>query len=234
MIARRYLKFIFIPLLSTALPSQANSEMTNIEFFHATTDKINSMKLSQASKDDILLFGDSITQGLNYNDIAFNHTNLGVGGDTVSKILERVKATDISSYKGVYFFGGVNDILNGRSGVDISNDISDAINYISPKVKDLYVSEVFIPNQKAVFINGGGLDLINANIASYCERFINCHLIALPEGLTTNKVLKPEMSISDGTHLNADGYRLWKAGMNNRIASLPERLRYSITINLGQ
>lgn len=228
MINRRYLKLIFISISSIAIPLKAHSEMTNLEFFHSTTDKINAMKLSQASTDDFLLFGDSITQGLNHNNISFDHTNLGIGGDTVKRIMERVISTDISMYKGIYFFGGVNDILVGHSGANISKDISDAINYIAPRAKVLYVSEVFIPNERAIFVNGGGLDSINANIASYCAKFTNCHLITLPEGLTINKVLKKDMSICDGTHLNGAGYALWKAQLNKNMAPLPARVYYNL------
>ncbi|ABP59735.1 SGNH/GDSL hydrolase family protein [Enterobacter sp. 638] len=228
MIKLKYFNLFFIAISSIAIPLQAHSEMTNLEFFHSTTDKINSMKLSQASTDDFLLFGDSITQGLNHNNLSFDHTNLGIGGDTVKRIMERVKTTDIAIYNGVYLFGGVNDILVGRSGADISKDISDAINYIAPRAKVLYVSEVFIPNQRATFVNGGGLDSINTNIASYCAKFTNCHLISLPEGLTIDKVLKPDMSICDGTHLSAAGYALWKAQLNKNMASLPARMYYKL------
>lgn len=185
--------------------------------FHEITNKINSMKLSQASNDSILFFGDSITQGLNDGDISVNHVNLGIGGDTVDDILSRMKATDINQYKGVFIEGGANNFLHGDNGKSVGEAVSSAIDYAAQSAKSVYVSHVFVPNRE---INKSvSADALTANdiIDKKCSEIPNCTVVLVPSEIIDHDGMRKNYSIEDGVHLNGQGYNLWKKEINKSI-----------------
>lgn len=194
--------------------------------FYSTTKFINVMKLSQGSDKSVLLFGDSIVQSLNGNDMHFDYVNLGIGGDTASGVLNRMKGVSLGSYKSVFVSVGTNNLIMGQSGTLLGEAISDIINYAAPKSKKIFVSEVFVPNSTINKQIPGNFASANASIYATCAKYKNCSIIPLPKKFIGDRGLSPDMSLSDGIHLNATAYELWKIELNKKMADFPVNYYY--------
>ncbi|EFN7967806.1 hypothetical protein ED741_00920 [Escherichia coli] len=82
----RYLAlFLFVLSFNSVASTYIATDESPLSFW-GITNKENQMRLSQAKYDSILMFGDSITQGLNQNGLHFEYANLGIAGDTVQGI----------------------------------------------------------------------------------------------------------------------------------------------------
>ncbi|WP_220766694.1 SGNH/GDSL hydrolase family protein, partial [Escherichia coli] len=213
-----------IPCISLANDDQSSTHF-RLDFF-ATTKFINEMKLSQASEKSILMFGDSITQSLNENDMHFDYTNLGIGGDTAKGIFERMMNVDLGHYKGVFVSAGTNDLIKGEDGIILANEIEKIVDYSAPKAKHLYVSEVFVPNKSIVPQVPNNFSVINIKIREACSRYKNCTVIPTPKGMIGSDGISTKMSLIDGVHLNSTGYALWKIELNKKMADFPVNYYY--------
>lgn len=198
--------------------------------FYGVTNKLIHMRLSQiddkeASKT-IIMFGDSITQGLNPNGLHFDYVNAGIGGDTVHGIKARVKNEDLSRYRAVFIESGTNNLLMGEIGSQVGDEIVEMIEYAAPKSKKLYVSQVFVPNRDKITHIAKDAPLADYKIKLTCAKFKNCVVVPLPAGVIGDNGIKPEYSLPDSTHLNGKAYALWKDELNKAMASFPYSVYY--------
>ncbi|MEB7277317.1 GDSL-type esterase/lipase family protein [Enterobacter asburiae] len=198
--------------------------------FYGITNKITHMKLSQidskTAKDTILMFGDSITQGLNSNGLHFEYVNMGIGGDTVHGIKARVKNEDLGKYRAIFIESGTNNLLMGESGDLLGDEIAEMIEYAAPKAKILYVSQVFVPNRSKITQIAKDAKLADYKIKLTCAKFQNCVVVPIPAGIIGDDGIKPEYSLADSTHLNGKAYALWKDELNRAMATFPFSLYY--------
>lgn len=194
--------------------------------FFGKTNKINGMRLSQASEQNYLFFGDSIVQGLNPNVMHMDYVNLGIGGDTVHGVYKRIKETPIDKYDGILVSVGANNFLQGESGWDLGDEIMKVIDYAAPKAKKLFVMETFVPNRELNPNVSADFASANAKLHTACDKYKNCQVIPMPDGMVGKDGLKRDYSIYDGIHLNAIGYTLWKRELNKKMADFPVNYYY--------
>ncbi|HDC4664554.1 TPA: hypothetical protein O8U43_001930 [Enterobacter cloacae] len=198
--------------------------------FYGITNKIIHMKLSQIDDQEasktIIMFGDSITQGLNPNGLHFDYVNAGIGGDTVHGIKARVKSEDLGRYRAVFIESGTNNLLMGESGDLLGDEIAEMIEYAAPKAKKLYVSQVFVPNRSKITQIAKDAKIADYKIKLTCAKFQNCVVIPIPAGIIGDDGITPEYSLPDSTHLNGKAYALWKDELNRAMATFPFSLYY--------
>ncbi|MDZ5702135.1 GDSL-type esterase/lipase family protein [Enterobacter ludwigii] len=198
--------------------------------FDGITNKIIHMKLSQidskTAKDTVLMFGDSITQGLNQNGLHFEYVNMGIGGDTVHGIKARVKSEELGKYRAIFIESGTNNLLMGESGDLLGDEIAEMIEYAAPKAKKLYVSQIFVPNREKITNIAKDAKLADYKIQLTCAKFQNCVVVPIPVDVIGDDGIKPEYSLADSTHLNGKAYALWKDELNRAMATFPFSLYY--------
>lgn len=198
--------------------------------FYGVTNKLIHMRLSQIDDEEasktIIMFGDSITQGLNPNGLHFASVNAGIGGDTVHGIKARVKSEDLGRYRAVFIEGGTNNLLMGEIGSQVGDEIVEMIEFAAPRSRKLYVSQVFVPNRDKITHIAKDAPLADDKIKLTCAKFKNCVVVPLPAGVIGENGIKPEYSLSDSTHLNGKAYALWKIELNKAMASFPYSLYY--------
>jgi lysophospholipase L1-like esterase len=196
--------------------------------FYGVTNKINHMRLSQVEdpNDTIIMFGDSILQGLNYRGLHFNHLNMGIGGDSVHGIKQRVKAEDLGSYKAVFIEAGANNLLLAENGVQLGMEMTELIDYAAPKSKKLYVSDTFVPNKNKYHQISADYSKANEAIKLACDKYKNCEVVPLPTGLIGPEGIDAKYSIDDGVHLNGAAYSLWSAELNKAMTEFPYSVYY--------
>ncbi|SUW64327.1 Uncharacterised protein [Buttiauxella agrestis] len=225
--------FLTAFLLATAFSASADIKTAFIgdESRLGTFGVVNfthKMKLSQIDKksDTILMFGDSIMQGLNYNGLHFDHVTLGIVGDTVYGIKKRIEETDIENYKAVFVEAGTNNLLMGELGIPLGMEMADLIDYAAPKAKILYVSETIVSNRVAYKHIDESFNNADYLIKKQCAKYKNCVVVPLPSEFIGKDGMDPKYTLDDHVHLNATGYLLWKKQLNKALSPFPYSIYY--------
>lgn len=182
----------------------------------------NANILAQTPEIDLILLGDSITEGYDINRYGYTnkiYVNSGIGGDRIRYMYERLER-DVLCFKPreVLFMGGINDI---RAWYGEDNDLSNVDEIATYICK--YTSSIIKNLQK------NSIDITICTITKNYERetnydyinhiidYVNMQLVKLAKDLEIeiidyNKVLVNkygylDLSLSyDGLHPNEFGY----------------------------
>lgn len=168
------------------------------------------------SQADIVMLGDSITFGLNWNELFnINIVNRGIGGDITEGFLNRLDSIYSASPKKVFIMGGINDIYRG---VKVNQIFS---NYI--KIIEALKSKNIVPYIQSTLYNSARNDLnssvteLNNLLKEYAIKN-NITYIDLNEKLSKNNSLISDYTY-DGLHLNSNGYKIWKKEIEQYITT---------------
>jgi alpha-glucosidase len=171
-------------------------------------EKIIQKFLDKKEKATIVLFGDSIIKGGEWNDLLDRNDvkNSGFGGFTTSHLRWLIEKNVIEYDPKICFVeGGINDIAVGipleriktnyKSLIDtlISNDITPIVQ------STLY--QVDNPESKIM------VDSLNNFLIDYCNQK-SIRYLDINSKLSTDNGLKPEYS-TDGTHITESAYLIW-------------------------
>lgn len=196
--------------------------------FYGITESINKMRLSQASHDNYLFFGDSIVQALKQDKLHVNYVNMGIAGDTVHGVFKQIKESPIGKYNGVVVSVGANNLLQGQSGSALGDEIKDVIDYAAPRSKRIFVMETFVPNRIKYPFVSSDFGAANVKIYKACSKYKNCQVIPLPKEMIGKKGIKMKYTLPDGVHPNALGFTLWKREINKKMANFPYDFYYRV------
>ncbi len=212
------LMIVFL-LCRPAVPEDNRSDM---QIYYDNKVAAYSVQNVNAAKGQIVFIGDSITDLYilddHYADLSRACYNRGIGGDTTSGVLRRLKVSlfDISPSVIVLMIG-TNDINGGVSQSEILTryeQIIDEIYSALPQV-DLYCMSIIPQNEQIEEYSHIKLDKTTAEIIA-----INPKIRALAEGrgatyldlfsliADENDHLIREYS-DDGLHLNTKGLAVW-------------------------
>lgn len=169
--------------------------------------------------ENIVFFGDSITEGYNINEF-FPDTyvvNSGVGGNKTIQLLDRIE-TDVYKYNPskVFILIGINDLNNGISKKDILNNIQKIINgiKINRKYTKIYIESIYPINRtmldeiKFSFnkdISNSTIIDVNSGIRTLCEENEVTYINVYDSLLDTDGNLK-KVYTKEGLHLTDLGY----------------------------
>ncbi len=153
-------------------------------------------------KGDIAFVGDSHVARADWNalmgrsDIA----NFGISGDGTKGALKRLDSVIGSGAKQVVILIGVNDLIEGRSPDDISNDIRQIIQMLKPHSNISLVS--IMPTSGSYAYLNGNVGTVDEQLRSICIH--ECKFIDATK-ILGDQELDRKYSL-DGLHLNVDGY----------------------------
>ncbi len=169
------------------------------------------------TRGEILLIGDSITDGGEWSELFNNRKvkNRGISGDVTQGVLDRLEEITEGRPRKVFLMIGVNDLARGMPAEKITENILlivERIRRASPKTK-IYMQSILPVNDEFTrFSNhvdkGEEIKAINQNLqegAGVQYKYIDLYNdFATPEGK-----LNPEYT-NDGLHLTGAGYLKWK------------------------
>lgn len=172
----------------------------------------NSLRQIKA-KADIVFFGDSLTY---YGDFASVFPdkavcNLGLRGDTIQGMIDRVGQVRMLEPKQVFLMAGINDVSNvtAEEFEMLYNRLIDAIIQGLPKAL-LVVQSILPVNSKAfcsLSCNNEQINLANQIIQELaihnCIKYLDLYELFIQKGF-----LIEEMTV-DGIHLKANSYKIW-------------------------
>jgi lysophospholipase L1-like esterase len=168
------------------------------------------------SKKDIIFLGNSITAGVDWNELLQNANvrNRGISGDITFGLLDRLDEITKGKPARIFILIGINDISrNIPDSVILRNyqRMIDRIQLESPATK-IYVQTILPVNNdfpvKAQFNKDEHVEYVNQELKKMAEKE-KIRLIDLyKEFISADNKLEKKYTY-DGLHLNAEGYKHW-------------------------
>lgn len=203
--------------------SGTNGNVLTLDDRHYKTKSSLYRKLDYSqNQKKVIFFGDSLTENGNWSELFQNPNilNRGIQGDTTAGILKRTN--DVAALKPtkVFIMAGINDLSKGSSTNSALSNYEKIIKSIkskSPQTK-IYVQSTLPINNK---LNSGALKpsmIVNFDkgleklSAKNNATFINLY----PLFVDGHGYLKRNLTF-DGTHVNGDGYVIWKKAIKNYV-----------------
>lgn len=193
----RYVKNYFI--------DNSNYDERSPYYFHK---KSQFELLSENNKYEIIMIGDSITDGGLWNELLKNDLiqNRGIGGDTTVGVLDRLNSINPSIQK-AFIMIGINDFSRGRTVDDVYQNYVEIISLLTKKnIKVIIQSTLFVGKNKPNFYNEN-VSKLNEKLKSFAFNN-NLDFIDLNRLLASNYILDDKYS-KDEIHLNGAAYKLW-------------------------
>ena len=171
----------------------------------------NSLKQMNA-KADIVFFGDSLIYYGDFASLFPNKVvcNLGLRGDTVQGLINRVEQVKKLEPKTVYLMVGINDVTTS-SIVEFSSNYNTLIQELKNQAPELsLVLQSILPVNNLCFdisCNNRLISLYNKRIEDIAKQY-NLRFIDLYSEFVKDGVLPLELTI-DGIHLRQEAYNKW-------------------------
>ncbi|MGE5437534.1 MAG: GDSL-type esterase/lipase family protein [Syntrophothermus sp.] len=160
---------------------------------------------------DIVMLGNSITQGVNWMELLgrTNIANRGISSDILEGFAARIEYIYKLNPKYVFIMGGINDIYNRYPIQDIFKNYTYLISLLKTRDINIVVQSTLYVNPKWKYAEERNKEVENLNnlLESYCKNN-NIEFIDLNKKLSKNKVLNIDYTY-DGLHLNGKGYKIW-------------------------
>ena len=179
------------------------------------------------NKLEIIMLGDSITDGCNWAELFqdIRLKNRGISGDTTNGVLDRLDEVTESLPLKIFLMIGINDLGKGLKVDDVLNNIKRIIRQIKNSTPDsrLYIQSLLPVNPEyQIFPDHVSkteeILSVNKGLKKICQHdslnYIDLHIHFIDE----KNHLKPEYT-NDGLHLTGTGYILWKSLIEKYIKS---------------
>ncbi len=207
---------IILSFLSVAIYKGCNLAFAKVTTygFQSTMLNFKEINLNQAD-GDVIIFGDSLIQGMSPYALSFKYVNMGVGGFTIKQVRELLEASDIRKYKMLIIEGGTNDLLGKNEVTSLLEDYKKLSSVASKKMKFYSVEVIPVSNNlsDSSRINSRISDF-NFGIKNICLAIKNCTFIEKHKSMTPDNT---DMFMKDGVHLNKNGYALWTEAFKSSI-----------------
>ena len=179
--------------------------------------KVDQFKSYPNSKKDVIFLGNSITAGVDWNELLGIKTarNRGISGDISFGVLERLDEVTEGNPAKIFILIGINDISRNIPDAVILNNFKTMVRRIhreSPRTKIYFQTLLPVNNEFTQFRNHYNKDehilSINSQLKALAktEDFVVIDLYT--PLLNANKKLDKQYT-EDGLHLTAEGYKKW-------------------------
>jgi lysophospholipase L1-like esterase len=160
----------------------------------------------------IVMLGDSITEGMNWNEFLGRNdiSNQGIGEDTTEGFLNRLEFVYQVNPELCFIMGGVNDLGKNVPVNVVVDNIEKIVRALDEHgIKAIIQSTLFV-SKKWVFWKKRNKDImeLNQRLKKYCIEN-NVLYVDINQFVSKDGILKEEYTI-DGVHLQKSGYEKWK------------------------
>lgn len=161
------------------------------------------------SKAKIVMLGDSITEGVDWNELTSKSIflNRGISGDTTSGIIKRIYQVVKAEPEIVFIMVGVNDFGCKLSVDSVFSNYVKILKILSSEKINVVVQSTIYSNSKYKSINEK-IKKLNEKLRKYCFEE-NIVFLDLNITLSANDCLRDDYTY-DGIHLYASAYVVWK------------------------
>ena len=180
------------------------------------------------SEDDIIFLGNSITDGGEWCELFQNANckNRGISGDITPGVLNRLETITKGQPAMIFLMIGTNDMNWGFSNDSIALSVREVVQRIkeeSPRTR-IVVQSILPTNDCYGLFTGHtkrweDVAVINGMLKTMAEEEGVTYLDLYSRFATEEGKMNPEYS-NDGLHINGEGYKLWKAAVEEEIGCL--------------
>jgi lysophospholipase L1-like esterase len=218
-----HVSIIAFLIISNIISAQTNQNIEPLYLKNSNYKRMIEMwEICELKKTNIVMLGNSITYGINWNE-ALNRidiANRGISGDNTEGILNRMEYVYNLNPKAVFIMAGINDIY-----ADIPLD-SIIANY--EKIIGILIEKKVIPIiQSTLYVSkkwkkAEEKNLIVEKLNNYLKNIASqkrVKYVDLNAKLSDNGFLKDDMTY-DGLHLTAKAYKIWIEEIKKILASM--------------
>ena len=172
-----------------------------------------------AAEDKAVIFlGDSQIEQCEWNELLKNNTkspilNRGITADQVDGVAQRLPEIIRHKPSKVFICVGINDLIFDRSYHDIElkyHEIVRTLRSANPSGQVIIVSVLPVNNDvRHIGVENDEVNELNLRLQHIARSFAIPY-VDLATQLLDKKGNLSELFTSDGIHLNADGYTMWK------------------------
>lgn len=187
--------------------SQAGGNVTP-NYLERRRNRIEVFGLAEAMSD-VVMIGDSITSLVEWSELfpEVSIANRSIGGDTTEGVLNRLDSVYSTGAKIAFLLIGINDISRGDSADTVYSNYEKIIeDLLSHGVQPFIQSTILAGEVEKAF--NPRVNELNNRLEKLAESK-NVLFIDLNMHLEKDGILNAEFT-TDGIHLNAAGYRIWK------------------------
>jgi len=188
----------------------------------------NIISLTYSHKNyDVVMIGDSITYGGDWNILLNNEkvVNLGINGDSTDGVLNRLGDVFLLEPKTCFIMIGINDFQGNRSVEDVMINYRKIVTEIKNHEIRVIIQSVLHLGEKYYINHIGGKDKndwkkINEKVSKLNEKLeemaseLDMEFININNGLSANNVLLEKYGDESGIHLSILGYKKWAEMIN--------------------
>ncbi len=160
---------------------------------------------------DIILFGDSNTQGANWNELLgrCNVVDRGIASDVLEGYLYRLDYIIRLKPKAVFIMGGLNDIYNWIPVETVFQNYTSIVKHLRSKGINVVIQSTFfvLESWPSAEDRNKEVQKLNILLEDFAKRE-NLFYIDLNKKFSNGLFFKKEYTNSWG-HLNGDAYKIW-------------------------
>lgn len=174
----------------------------------------------------MVFIGDSLVQGICTDAIGCPSVNYGIGGDTTTGVLGRIRNyRSLSRASVVILAVGLND-MRFRSNESTLENYTRILEAIPPQVPVICCAVLPIDEPKyhgSSPANNSRIRDLNRNLQDLCSSRPNCRYVDVGTHLVDNGGnLSVEYEEGDGLHLNSRGSQIWIREISNVLKAVRE------------
>ena len=209
-----------IPYVVNFVSSKLSDTNNEKEFDDYYNTRLSIFKESEGK--DIIFLGDSLTDNNEWAESfpELNIGNQGIGDDTTSGVLHRLKETTNLKPSKIFIMIGINDLFNGVSRDVILKNYTSIIEEIRKDIPntEVYIQSLLPTNSDLTYSNVDNDDILwlNENLRKLASdngyAYIDLYSLFEDENNNLNK----QWTI-DGIHLNGPAYEVWETALKDYV-----------------
>jgi lysophospholipase L1-like esterase len=204
--------FFFLPAFFISLVTAQNPYdslyLKNVSYKNLTQQ----FKMSKIQSADIVMLGNSITYGGNWNDLLGRErvANRGIGGDNTVGMLHRMNFVYALHPKLCFVMAGINDLYADASVETVCENYVKIIDTLTAhNILPIIQSTLYVnPKWKRSEEKNVDVTELNDFLKKYAQKN-EIEFIDLNALLSSNHILRDEYT-TDGVHLTAAAYEVWR------------------------
>jgi lysophospholipase L1-like esterase len=173
--------------------------------------EINLYKIYKKKQAAIVMLGNSITHGINWNELTGRDdiVERGIPADVLDGFYARLQYVFELHPKVCFIMGGINDIYNATPVEEIFKSYVKVVEAIRMKgIKVVIQSTLYVAKRYNYSAEKNPqVEKLNKLLADYAKNN-GIEFVDLNAKLSADKFLKNDVT-HDGLHLNAAGYKIW-------------------------
>jgi lysophospholipase L1-like esterase len=214
--------FVLIVTSSIIAQQQANSDSFRYKTNPNYIQQMGLYEVYNTKSADVVMLGNSITQGVNWNELLGREriVNRGIASDVIEGFRSRLNFVFDLNPKVCFIMGGINDIYNWIPVDTIFSSYIKLIEEIQKqKIQVVIQSTLYVsPRWNNAADRNEQVEKLNQMLSDYANKH-NIIFMDLNSKMSFRKMLIDDLTY-DGVHLNGKGYKIWGKELDKVLKKL--------------